>query len=162
MPTGEPLPTLIQMRSDWLRTLQFRWEAINNAWNQHVLGYNPERQRELLSRLGLSNPDWRNLAAVLALVCGLILLAITAWALYRRPQLDPAARLWQKALRRLARRQVNCAPWETPLALARRLEDERPALAPAFREVVDAYLQARYGSDPNNLMKLRAAIARLR
>lgn len=161
MPAGEPLPTLIQVRSDWLRTLQFRWEAINNAWNQHVLGYNPQRQRELLSRLGLSNPDWRNLAAVLALVCGLMLLAITAWALYRRPHLDPAARLWQKALRRLARRQVNCAPWETPLALASRLETEHPALAPAFREVVDAYLEARYGNHPDNLTKLRAAIARL-
>ena len=161
MPAGEPLSPLIQVRSDWLRTLQFRWEAINNTWNQYVLGYNPQRQRELLTRLGLKDPDWRDLAAALAVICGLMLLAVTAWALYRRPQLDPAARLWQKALRRLARRQVNCAPWETPLALARRLEEERPALAPAFREVVDAYLEARYGGNPDNLTKLRAAIARL-
>ena len=161
MPAGEPLPALIQLRSDWLRTLQFRWEAINNAWNQYVLGYNPERQREVLSRLGLPNPDWRNLAATLAVICGTLLLAITAWALYQRPHLDPAARLWQKALRRLARRQVNCAPWETPLALARRLEHERPAMASAVREVVDAYLQARYSRFPDDLTKLRAAIARL-
>ncbi|OPZ15711.1 MAG: Protein-glutamine gamma-glutamyltransferase [candidate division BRC1 bacterium ADurb.BinA364] len=58
LPAGEPLPALIQLRSDWLRTLQFRWEAINNARNQYVLGYNPQRQREFLSRLGLSDPDW--------------------------------------------------------------------------------------------------------
>jgi len=161
MPAGEPLPALIQLRANWLRTLQFRWEAINNAWNQYVLGYNPERQREFLSRLGLPNPDWRNLAAILAIICGTLLLAITAWALYQRPRLDPAARLWQKALRRLARRQVNCAPWETPLALARRLEHERLALAPAVREVADAYLQARYSRFPDDLTKLRAAIARL-
>ncbi|HOX59873.1 MAG TPA: DUF4129 domain-containing protein, partial [Verrucomicrobiota bacterium] len=94
-------------------------------------------------------------------ICGTLLLAITAWALYQRPRLDPAGRLWQKALRRLARRQVNCPPWETPLALARRLEDERPALAPAVLEVVDAYLQARYSGIPDDLKKLRAAIRRL-
>ena len=161
MPAGEPLPTLIQLRSNWLRTLQFRWEAINNSWNQYVLGYNPIRQRELLNRLGLPDTDWRNLAAALGIICGALLLAITAWVLYQRPRLDPAARLWQKALRRLARRQVNYTPWETPLTLARRLDLERPALAPAVREVVEAYLQARYGAAPSDLTKLRAAIARL-
>ena len=161
MPDGEPLPALIQVRANWLRTLQFRWEAINNAWNQYVLGYNPQRQREFLSRLGLNDPDWRNMAAALGIICGLMLLAVTGWALYRRPHLDPAARLWQKALRRLARRQVNCAPWETPLALVRRLEDERPDLAPAVMEVADAYLQARYGDQPDQLKILRAAVARL-
>ena len=161
LPAGEPLPALIQLRSDWLRTLQFRWEAINNTWNQYVLGYNPQRQREFLGRLGLPNADWRHLAISLAVVCGILLLAVSTWALYQRPRHDPAARLWQKALRRLARRQVNCAPWETPLALARRLEHEQPAVAPAVREVVDAYLQVRYSRFPDDLTKLRAAIARL-
>lgn len=161
MPADEPLPALVQFRSSWLRTLQFRWEAINNAWNQYVLGYNPQRQRELLSRLGLPDADWRTLVTALGILCGALLLAIVTSVLYQRPHLDPAARLWQKALRRLARRQVNYAPWETPLALARRLEQERPDLVPAVREVVDAYLQARYGAAPNDLSKLRAAIARL-
>ena len=161
MPAGEPLPALIQLRSDWLRTLQFRWEAINNAWNQYVLGYDLQRQRDLLGRLGLPDADWRKLAAALAIICGPLLLAITAWALYQRPRLDPAARLWQKALRRLARSQVNCAPWETPLALTRRLEHEHPDLAATVTEVVDAYLRARYSRFPDDLTKLRAAIARL-
>lgn len=161
MPAGEPLPALIQLRSDWLRTLHFRWEAINNAWNQYVLGYNPQRQRELLTRLGLPDADWRKLAAALTIACGGLLLAVTAWALYQRPRRDPAARLWQKALRRLARSQVNSPPWETPLALARRLEDEHPALAPAVRELAEAYLQARYGGIPDDLTRLRAALARL-
>ena len=69
MPAGEPLPALIRLRSDWVRTLLFRWEAVNNAWNQYVLGYNPQRQRELLSRLGLPDADWRKLAAALAIIC---------------------------------------------------------------------------------------------
>ena len=161
MPAGEPLPALIQLRSDWMRTLLFRWEAVNNAWNQYVLGYNPQRQRELLARLGLPDADWRNLAAALAIICGALLLAITAWTLHQRPRLDPAARLWQKALRRLARSKVNCAPWETPLTFLQRVESEQPALAPAFREVVVAYLQARYSGISDDLTTLRGALARL-
>ena len=37
----------------------------------------------------------------------------------------------------------------------------RPDLAPTVTEVVDAYLRARYGHFPDDLTKLRTAIARL-
>jgi len=160
LPAGEPLPALIQMRADWLRTLRHRWEAVNNAWNQQVLGYDPQRQRELLSRLGLPDADWQSMATTLGIICSLLLAAMTAWTLYQKPRHDPASRLWHKALRHMARRQVNCASWETPLAFARRVQEEQPALAEAFNQVVAAYLQARYGTQ-NDLKTLREAIARL-
>ncbi|HJV92944.1 MAG TPA: DUF3488 and transglutaminase-like domain-containing protein [Azonexus sp.] len=160
LPAGEALPGLIQVRSAWLRTLRYRWEAINNAWNQQILGYDPQRQRELLSRLGLPDTDWRNLATLLGLATGLLIAATTAWTLYQKPRHDPARRLWHKALRHLARRQVNCAPWETPLALAYRVQLEHPVLAEPFNRVVAAYLAARYGTD-HDLKTLREAIARL-
>ena len=162
LPFGEPLPALVQWRADWLRTLRYRWEAVNNAWNQHILGYDPQRQRELLSRLGLPDTDWRSLATVLGIACSLLVAAMTAWTLYQRPAIDPARRLWLKALRQLARRQVDCAPWETPMAVAQRVREQRPELAETFQNVVDAYLQARYGKSNNNLNALREAVARLR
>ena len=162
LPFGEPLPALVQWRADWLRTLRYRWEAVNNAWNQHILGYDPQRQRELLSRLGLPETDWRSLATVLGIACSLLVAAMTAWTLYQRPAIDPARRLWLTALRQLARRQVDCAPWETPTALAQRVRKQRPELAETFQNVVDAYLQARYGKSNNNLNALREAVARLR
>lgn len=159
---GEPLPALVQWRAEWIRGLRYRWEAINNAWNQRVLGYDPQRQRELLSRLGLADTDWRSLVTMLGIICSLLVAAITAWTLYQRPVQDPALRLWHKALRQLARRQVDCAPWETPLALARRVREQHPELADAFQHVAEAYLQARYGRSDNNLKTLREAIAQLR
>ena len=162
LPFGEPLPALVQWRADWLRKLRYRWEAVNNAWNQHILGYDPQRQRELLSRLGLPDTDWRSLATLLGIICSLLVAAMTAWTLYQRPRSDPALRLWQKALRQLARRQVDCAPWETPMALAQRVREQRPELAEIFQNVVDAYLLARYGKSTDNLKPLREAIARLR
>ena len=161
LPQGEPLPALVQIRADWLRTLRHRWEAVNNAWNQHILGYDPQRQRELLSRLGLPDAGWRRLVSLLAAVSALLLAAVTAWTLYHRPRHDPASRLWQRALRHLRRRRVDCAPWETPLAILRRVETTQPAMAPAFRRVVDAYLGARYGEQPQQLDVLRQAVKQL-
>jgi transglutaminase-like putative cysteine protease len=161
LPFEDALPVLIQWRAEWVTALRYRWEAINNAWNQHILGYDPQRQRDLLARLGLPEADWRSLTALLGSLCGLIVAGLMAWAIYQRPRPDPVLRLWHKALRHLARRQVDCAPWETPLDLARRVEQQRPELAASFQRVVDAYLLARYGTD-NNLTALRAAIAQLR
>lgn len=162
LPFGEPLPALIQLRADWLRNLRYRWEAVNNAWNQHILGYDTQRQRELLSRLGVPDADWRSLATLLGIVCSLFVAALLGWTLYQRPRRDPALLLWQKALRQLSRRQVDCAPWETPMALAQRVREQRPELSEAFQNVVDAYLQARYGNTNDNLNHLREMIARLR
>ena len=160
LPFGEPLPALIQVQTAWLLSLRNRWEAINNAWNQQILGYDPQRQRELLARLGWPDADWHELALLLATTSGALLAAITAWTLYHRPRIDPALRLWHKALRHLARRRVNCAPWETPLALVDRLRREQPLLAEAFEPVASAYLAVRYGKS-HDLKPLRAAIARL-
>ena len=69
--------------------------------------------------------------------------AMTAWTLYQRPAIDLARRLWLKALRQLARRQ-RLVPWETLTACAAGGE-QRPSSRETFQNVVDAYLQARYG-----------------
>ena len=161
LPAGEPLPALLTARAEWVRGLRYRWEAINNAWNQQILGYDPQRQRELFSRLGVANPDWQTLTSLLAGVIGVLMIALAAWTFHHRPRSDPALRLWQQALRRIARSQVNYAPWEAPLALQRRIEIERPDLAPAFGAVIEAYLASRYSATPGDLQPLREAIARL-
>jgi transglutaminase-like putative cysteine protease len=158
---GEPLPALIQNRIEWLRSARYRWEAINNAWNQQILGYNPQRQRELLKRLGLPDNDWRSMAIILATICALLLGSLTAWTLYHRPHLDPATRLWHKALRHLKRRQVNSQPWETPLDILQRVKAEQPELAKPFERVVEAYLLTRYGSQQSELKKLHDAVVQL-
>lgn len=144
LPEGEPLPVMARLDLDWLRQLRFRWEAINNRWNQWVLGYNPDRQRELLRDLGLGDIDWRGMAALLAALSGTILLAITLWALRQRPQHDAAQRLWLRFCRRLARIGLPREPWEGPQDFAERVARQRPELADTLRAAAAAYVAARY------------------
>ena len=145
LPVGEALPALFRVDIDWLRTLRFRWEAVNNAWHQWVLGYNPDKQRETLNRLGLADPDWRKLTALLAMLCGVVLLALTGWMLYRRPRPDSEQRAWARFCAALARQGIVRADWEGPQVLAARTGREKPHLAALAQNGADAYARLRYG-----------------
>lgn len=162
LPATEPLPVMARLDLDWLRQLRFRWEAINNRWNQWVLGYNPDRQKELLQNLGLDAIDWRGMTALLAALSGVILLGITAWAVWQRPRLDAAQRLWLQFCRRMARAGLPREPWEGPRAYAERAAGRLAVHAPLILAIADAYIVARYGRpDPQAIDTLKRALARL-
>ncbi|WP_298311396.1 DUF3488 and transglutaminase-like domain-containing protein [Propionivibrio sp.] len=156
LPAGDPLPALVRIDTDWLRRLRNRWEAGNNAWNQWVLGYNPARQREVLSRLGLHEPDWLNMTAVLASLCGFALLIVTALTLYRRNTLTPAQRAWHRFCRKLNPLGIVRAEWEGPLAFSKRVARERPELARVAAEAAGHFADLHYGTgQPVQLHRLR-------
>lgn len=159
---SEPLPMLARVDVDWLLKVRNRWDAANNAWNQWVLGYNPQRQQELLSRLGFREPDWRSMTALLALLCGIALLALTLWSLYQRQRLDPAERAWQRYCTRLGAYGISRASWEGPFDFAARVAHQHPAFAELTAEAAKHYADLRYGSSsPTQLGKLQECARRL-
>jgi transglutaminase-like putative cysteine protease len=163
VPAGDPLPLLSRAGLDWLRDLRFRWWAINNGWNQWVLGYNPQRQQELLKRLGMPAPDWRSMTLALTILCGLMLLGLTGWLLWRRPRLDPAERQWRRLSRRLGRRGLARHSWEGPQDYARRIARALPAITEEIDRIAALYAGLRYGSlPPVALRELRRRVASLR
>jgi len=160
VPAGEPLPLLMRQGFDWLKDLRFRWWAVNNAWNQWVLGYNFERQRDFLQKLGMAAPDWQKMTAALAILCGLTLLALTGWILWRRPPADPALRLWLRFCRHMAKHDRPRQDWEGPLDYAHRLAGALPANAREIDHIAALYAGLRYGSlEPSRIVELRRCIA---
>jgi transglutaminase-like putative cysteine protease len=160
VPAGDPLPFLAGPGFDWLRDLRYRWWAANNAWNQWVLGYNPQRQQDFLSRLGMEAPDWRKMTAALAVLCGVVLLALTGWMLWRRPRRDPVERQWVRLSRRLARRGLARQSWEGPQDYGRRLAAALPAKTAEISRIVSLYAGLRYGTlSAESLTELRRRIA---
>lgn len=149
LPAGETLPGLLQVNNNLLRTLRHRWEAVNNGWNQWVLGYTPERQQEVLRQLGLHDPDWKSMVQWLAILCGLLLAGGTLflfWQQRQRARPDPALQLWQQALRHLARQQLAPEAGETPHAFVQRLKSlpTAPAQLPLLEVIVQALYALRY------------------
>lgn len=164
VPAGEPLPFLARGDLAWLKEIRHRLDAVTNGWNQWVLGYSPQRQKDFLQSLGLGEPDWRSMTAMLAALCGIVLLALTAWILHHRQRVDPALAAWRRFTARLAKRGAAWQAWEGPRAYAERASAALPERADAIREIADLYIRLRYGwgGDARDLQQLRRLVAAFR
>jgi transglutaminase-like putative cysteine protease len=161
VPAGEELPFLARSDLAWLRELRYRLDAVTNGWNQWVLGYNPQRQRDLLAGLGMKEPDWRSMTAILSVLCGGVMLGLTIWILRNRLRVDPAFAAWRRFTARLARRGIVWQPWEGPLAFAQRAAGQAPRHAQSIGEIAALYARMRYGPAPQegDLVRLKQMIA---
>lgn len=121
LPAGEVRPLLARPEFVWLLQARYRWDALANIWNQWVLGYNPQRQRDLLISLGMRAPDWQQMTAVLTGLCGLLLLGFSVWAIRQRQSLPRAVKAWNRLSKMLARRGLGRKAWEGPLDYAGRI-----------------------------------------
>jgi len=151
LPAGEPLPLLAQVDSAWLMKLRMSWDTLNNDWNQWVLGYGQERQYDLLSRLGFEMASWKELTAGLAAGVGALLLAFSGFMLWRRVPVgaDPAAAIYQRFCRKLARVGIIRQPNEGAADFAQRTAVLRPDLALSAASISELYIALRYAPQPN-------------
>jgi hypothetical protein len=74
---------------EWLRGMRYNWEALVHQWNVWVLGYNFDRQRDVMSWFGMRGADWRDLAAALLGAMCVFAAVLLAWSLQRRAQPGP-------------------------------------------------------------------------
>ena len=156
LPAGEPVPIMMRGDYPWLRKLYLNWDALNNHWNQWVLGYNQQRQMELLARLTGERFSWQDMAIALMGMVGAIVLVIAAFLLRGRRLHDPLQREWARFQRKLERHGVPRIAQEGPLDYARRAGGAIPAQAAAIRSIAVDYARLRYGaaSDADSLARL--------
>lgn len=142
------------------RRLRNGWDAVDHWWNQWVLGYGQERQRQFLDRLGLDVDDWRQLGGWLLVLLGGTLLAVAFWLTYRgRERLDRPARLYRRFCRKLARRGVPPRAGEGPLDLGQRAALALPGAASRIARVTDLYVRSRYANRTELEPELARAVA---
>ncbi|GAB1425751.1 hypothetical protein MASR2M16_29850 [Thauera terpenica] len=149
LPAGESLAFSLGSQNNWARSVRLRWEALSNAWNQRVLGYNPDRQRELLAGLGIQGDDVWVLAGTLMACASALMLALFIWASRKRKAEDALDRAWRRLSKRLARRGLERQPWEGAHDYARRVALAIPELEAAMRTIGDNYARLRYGPEPD-------------
>jgi transglutaminase-like putative cysteine protease len=154
---ADTLGVLIQMR--------FTWDAINNQWNQWVVGFSADRQRAFMEDFfGLSDVDWRTLAVWLiggVLITGGIaglFLMLRAYQMRKEPVVAAYDRLCAK----LAKAGFTRAPNEGPMDFLGRIESERPALAKEARPLMEAYVGLRYAPPQAQGLGLAGFLAMVR
>ena len=89
----------------WLGRLRLKGEALQNAWNQWFLSYSADRQRALMSWMGL-RPSLENVSAVGTIVFIGLFIGLAVLSLRRRAVHDPLADLAFEMRAKLARAGV--------------------------------------------------------
>jgi transglutaminase-like putative cysteine protease len=157
VPQASTLPLMMRPQLEWLRGVRDRWEALAHKWNVWVLGYNPERQRELMSLAGVRDADWRKLTATLFAFLGAMTVVLLAWSLKRLARPDPVQKAWRAFCRKLAARGIERSPYEGPRDYATRAASALPAARRAILRIGALYIALRYGAQAS-----AEAVARLR
>jgi hypothetical protein len=159
-------PLFVRGNSEWMRQLRFTWDSFANTWNQWVLGYDPERQYWLLSRVGLDRATWQTLTVILVVITSCIMALLAALMLrhLRRGQRDPAAAIYARFCRKLARRGARRAPAEGPADFAARAAGLLPQAAAEIRAISAQYIALRYGTrhDSDAMQTLRRMVRALK
>ncbi len=156
------VPILLRGEYPWLRSARMTLDSLANSWNQAVLGYTQDRQRELMRRVGIDDVTWRGMVTVMFIVAGVITLALAVLMLRRLRAMmpDPVAAAYARFCRKLARRGVARHPSEGPDAFRKRASAARPDLAQAIASISEIYIRLRYGSaaPPADALRLRREV----
>ncbi|MGM0564493.1 MAG: transglutaminase TgpA family protein [Pseudomonadota bacterium] len=123
---GDELP-FQRRRGGPLKSLVDAWDAVDNAWNQWVLGYGPEVQRQFLSRFGLGSLADFVIAMVVGftVIMGLVALWILRPGLRRRPA-TIAEREYRRFCRAMARQGLARRDHEGAESYTSRLAEALP------------------------------------
>ena len=151
----------------WMRSIRFNWEAVQNSWNQWVLSYSQERQRDLIGLLGLT-PNWESLTLLLAVVVTIVLALMAVLSLRTRTERDPLGEAFRLLRDRLERAGVTTAEHLGPRELyARSKRSLVPDDAKRARKLLSRIERMRYSRTSEGVARadiraLRRAIREFR
>lgn len=146
----------------WLNELRLNWDSLNYGWQRWVLGYQGERQMDLLRGV-FGKLDGGRLGVIMvaigaALILVLALFLLKPWARERDPQL----RLFRGFERALARRGVTRDRGEGARDFAERAARAIPEAAEPIRRFAEGYERARYGGHADALPEVQRSLKYLR
>jgi transglutaminase-like putative cysteine protease len=153
----------IRNRNPIFGNLMFNWDNLQHGWNDWVLNYDDQKQRNFLSDLNLGIKNWSDM--VIALVMMLVAVTGLYWLItwYRELPPRPAAYEihFKRLLRKLARRGMVKKPAEDTRAFMRRISTQEIAQTDQLERIIDLYNRIKYGRNgdsPQALKQMRSMI----
>ena len=147
LPAERRAPTLIahsHVLQELWQQLHYNWDALNSAWDLWILSYGPERQKELLQRLGMTHPDWQHMAGWLFGLLALVSSCLAFLILRQRKHAEPVVAAFNQFCRKLARVGIMHTSNEGPLDFSQRLQSSLPEQAEQIGEIMQLYIRIRY------------------
>lgn len=139
------LPLLARRDYPILKNIYLNWDAINNGWNQWVLGYDEKKQLNLLKKLLGKKIVWEDIGLILVGTM-IVLMLILSYFLLRNKAvvLDPLKKVYQQFLNKLAKAGLTKASHEGVLDFAERAAGQLPNKAKDITEISTLYSSIQY------------------
>lgn len=139
--------------------LNFQLSAIATAWNQLVLNYTPDKQKDMLRAIGFKDADLRTMIILMCTLGALAMAVVLLPMILQRRKSDPLDALYARFCRTMSRHGVARQLHEGPRAYRDRILSIQPSAIPvhkqaAIRQFLDLYEQLRYA--PSGLAEQNA------
>lgn len=143
-------------QSGMLESMRNQWDIVNRWWNQSVIGFDALRQHGLLTPFGIRDVDTGMLMKLLTASVAVFGAAGLCWALWRRPESDPALAAMRALERKLAHAGVVRRRSEGPQHYLRRAARALPGQRAELDHLMRCYIELRYATVEPTIESLRS------
>lgn len=165
-PDSGQLPLMTSFDAGFIRDIGLAWDAINNGWNQWVLGYGKKRQLELFRTLGFDSHSLIKPVLLLIASMGVLLLifAVLPSYLLRKKYKFKWQEYYAIFCRKLRRAGLNKSGYSGAKEFSNQAQQRFPNHAKKIALISDLYMQLEYGPvfDNKRLQNLKIAVLGLR
>ena len=151
-------------KSSWLskqmKQMRFAWDAVNNRWNQWVLGYDNKRQKSLFAAIGIPEITWQGLSQLLFSILA-VLTALLAFIVFsnQAKQKNIIQNTYFKFLKKMKKRGLTKSLSEGADDFCYRAVIQFPEQQFAIEQITLLYQQLRYKQyDEERLMLFKKNI----
>lgn len=145
LPDSNLLPLLSRQDYPMLKHLYMNWDAVNNGWNQWVLGYDQAKQLALLKKLINKDIAWEDIGLILVMTMIALMLFVSYLLLSNKGiALSPTNRIYQQFLKKLAKAGVPKLRHEGAINFGHRAAKALPNQAIEILEISALYSSMQY------------------
>jgi len=145
---NESRPLHIQLSSSVFKNIFFYWDAIDNRWNQWVIGYDTAKQKELLSKLLNQRIIFSDIIILLltSFSVALIITVLFIFQPWKRTRLDPVIETYNEFCKKLSHKGVTRESHEGPFDYSHRAIKALPEHKKSILLITRLYSKLRYES----------------
>lgn len=145
LPDSDLLPLLSRQDYPMLKKLYLNWDAVNNGWNQWVLGYDQNTQLALLKKIIHKDIAWEDIGLILVSTMIALMLLVSYFLLRNNAAApDPAKKAYQQFLKKLSKAGVNKLAHEGAVGFGERAAKSLPNQSIEIQEISALYSSIQY------------------
>ena len=148
---SERRPFHMMINIGFIEDALFYWDAVDNQWNEWVIGYDEEIQKDLLESITRKKIKLSDiiLMLVISLTVMTFILSVFIFKPWKKQKLDPVVKTYNNFCKKLASRGIYREGHEGPLDFSKRAINILPKNKSSIELITHLYTKLRYESSNN-------------